>query len=71
MNEQDLFSFGRFVNDSSFDPETYQPYWIVSTPRITDKKFTNQHDAYNEYFSRVEQYSDTKIIAPSFPLLIS
>lgn len=65
-SEQDMFSFGRFVFDNNFDPETYQPFWIVKSPNLPDASFTDCYSAMQEYEQRVDQGITVQVIGPSF-----
>lgn len=66
LTEQDMFSFGRFIFEKDFDPETYQPNWIVKSANLPDRCFSDRSWAFQELESRLEKYPDTKIEAPSF-----
>lgn len=71
QSEPDMFSFGRFVYDRTFDPITYQPNWIVKSPNLPDSEFKDKHSALEEYESRVELDIQTKIFAPSISPVLS
>lgn len=64
--EQDMFSFGRFVFETDFDPATYQPNWIVKSINLPDMEFSEKSLAFEELENRIGQHPDTKIQAPSF-----
>jgi hypothetical protein len=63
--EEDMFSFGRFVFEKDFDPDTYQPYWIVKSPNLPDRCFSDKSSAFEELEYRIEQHPCTSIQAPS------
>ena len=68
-NESDMFMFGRYAPDPQFDPDTFEPHWIVKTEGKGEFKTLNEQEAFFEYHRRQKKHPNTtEILSPTVPL---